>query len=287
MGIYFENIINFDNNKNPHFINVQSYGETFPNPNYDFTYVDSTSNVIEYIVSGRGYLELDGKVYHLHEGDCCIIRKESQYRYYSDKEAPCHKKWIKLKGQLIDKLFDELGFSTSLNIRTCDVSKLVDIIKNIIVANNIDQNIQCAELYSNIFKLLLYISYSKPSLDYYNSVNVDSQDIADDIRFFIENRLQDDFSLELLAKHFFVSKPQIIKVFKEKYKISPYQYYTLKRIDLAKVLLENTDITIEDISARLSFNNRNHFSKVFMSLVGESPAKYRKAFMEKKLQEQE
>jgi len=44
----------------------------------------------------------------------------------------------------------------------------------------------------------------------------------------------------------------------------------------AKALLKSTDMTIQEISIRLSFPNQSFFGKYFKTLVGKSPVEYRK-----------
>lgn len=52
-------------------------------------------------------------------------------------------------------------------------------------------------------------------------------------------------------------------------------YLTDMRIKKAKDFLANTAMSIDEISEKVGFQNRNYFSAVFKRTTGISPAKYR------------
>lgn len=68
----------------------------------------------------------------------------------------------------------------------------------------------------------------------------------------------------------------IIRIFKEKYGVTPYKYYTDKKMRTAKLYLRNTDLTVDEISRRLGFTDPHYFSAYFKSASGISPLSYRK-----------
>ena len=52
-------------------------------------------------------------------------------------------------------------------------------------------------------------------------------------------------------------------------------YIKIARIERAKVLLNNTDLNVEDIWAEVGFSSRSVFGKAFRSVVGMTPREYR------------
>ena len=53
------------------------------------------------------------------------------------------------------------------------------------------------------------------------------------------------------------------------------QYINTLRVDEAKAMLNATDMSIQEISAVVGFNDSNYFTNVFHKLVGMSPREYR------------
>ena len=77
-----------------------------------------------------------------------------------------------------------------------------------------------------------------------------------------------------------MSENHLIDEFKKVYGVTPLQYLNAKRIEIIKNLLENTDMSISDISRQLHFNNEHYFSTFFRSKTGITPTQYRNTFRE-------
>ena len=84
------------------------------------------------------------------------------------------------------------------------------------------------------------------------------------------------FSLDLLCTKYGYSKNHIIRIFRERYGITPYKYYIDNKMRTAKLYLRNTDLSVEEIAHRLGFEDAHYFSAYFKSANGISPLKYRK-----------
>jgi transcriptional regulator GlxA family with amidase domain len=65
------------------------------------------------------------------------------------------------------------------------------------------------------------------------------------------------------------------KVFKQVTGLSPNQYYLNLRLNKAKALLVNTDLSIVEISNLTGFENLFYFSNYFKKKNGVSPILYR------------
>lgn len=93
---------------------------------------------------------------------------------------------------------------------------------------------------------------------------------------YIDRHLYEKFNLEIVSNKLKVSSSHLSKLFKEEKKMTLGEYARLRKIEVAKTLLATTDKSISDIALMLSFNSQSHFGRVFISIQGESPAKYRK-----------
>jgi signal transduction histidine kinase/AraC-like DNA-binding protein len=82
-------------------------------------------------------------------------------------------------------------------------------------------------------------------------------------------------SLKEIAQELGISKNHLGEIFHHELGISLWDYLTRYRIKQAKLLLETTDLNVAAISAQVGFDDSAYFSKVFRSLVGQSPKEYR------------
>jgi transcriptional regulator GlxA family with amidase domain len=96
---------------------------------------------------------------------------------------------------------------------------------------------------------------------------------------YIHDHLHERLSLELLAKQIHIHPNYFIRFFKEAVGVSPIQYITTLRVDKAKNLLENPELTIREVAEAVGIP-WSHFSKVFHRKTGQSPSEYRSQLTE-------
>nr|WP_235196433.1 helix-turn-helix transcriptional regulator [Streptococcus mitis] len=59
------------------------------------------------------------------------------------------------------------------------------------------------------------------------------------------------------------------------------KYITDKRINAAKSLLSQTNISISQVSCQVGYDNYSYFTKIFKQRTGLSPGDYRKTYQNK------
>ena len=93
---------------------------------------------------------------------------------------------------------------------------------------------------------------------------------------YVTNNWNTDFSISDIAKHCCVSESTLYHTFQRELGQTPVSFLNSIRINVAIEMLENSNHSISTISRSVGFNSENHFRKVFSSLVGTTPLKYRK-----------
>ncbi|QIS18348.1 AraC family transcriptional regulator [Nocardia terpenica] len=88
-------------------------------------------------------------------------------------------------------------------------------------------------------------------------------------------RLAEPITLADLADEVHLSVYHLVRVFKEATGATPYRYLTRLRIDEAKRLLRDTDLTIAQIAARCGFAGPAPLSTAFLRHTGARPSAYR------------
>lgn len=99
---------------------------------------------------------------------------------------------------------------------------------------------------------------------------------------YIEMNYHKGISLEDVANYVNLNSSYLSKLFKEQYNINISTYITNRKMERAKELLENSDMSVLNIAMELSYNESNYFSKVFKKVVGMTPSQFKnKAISEK------
>lgn len=83
-------------------------------------------------------------------------------------------------------------------------------------------------------------------------------------------------TLDSLAAVAFMNKYYLSHEFKRHIGKSVIDYLIDKRISVAKVLLETTNHSMDQISQIVGFNSQSYFNQIFKKKLGITPSKYRK-----------
>ena len=159
--------------------------------------------------------------------------------------------------------------------------KLPDFQKILLTFTQLDQlslennNFECKYIRDLIFtSLLVQISLAmQPQKDF----------SATDSRFLsvieylnTHSSLTDFKSVKELATLFGYNEKYFIRLFKKNMGISPIQFITNRKIELAKGMLAGSDDTAESIAITLGYDYQ-YFLKLFKEKTGFTPTKYRKS----------
>lgn len=83
-------------------------------------------------------------------------------------------------------------------------------------------------------------------------------------------------SLKDMADEINVSEEHFCRVFKEYTGFRPFEYINMLRVQKAKELLKNTNMSIKDIAKDVGFEGHSYFSMIFKRYVNCTPGEYRK-----------
>lgn len=92
---------------------------------------------------------------------------------------------------------------------------------------------------------------------------------------YINTHYMDNITLEYAATFIGFSKYHFSRLFKEYTDTTFYEYLTNRRIQSAKVLLNDESLSITDVAFKTGFNNLTSFCRAFQKAVKCSPSEYR------------
>jgi AraC family transcriptional activator FtrA len=94
------------------------------------------------------------------------------------------------------------------------------------------------------------------------------------------SRLHTPLTLNRLAEHAGLSSRTLARRFTAQLGTSPGQWLLGRRVDAARVLLEQTDLPVETIATRVGLASAVNLRRRFRSHLGTTPGAYRRAFSE-------
>ncbi len=93
---------------------------------------------------------------------------------------------------------------------------------------------------------------------------------------YIDRHIYEKLNVELICSKLKVSSSYLSKIFKEEKKMTLGEYARDRKIEIAKGVLATTEKSIAEIALMFAFNSQSHFGRVFLKVVGSTPAQYRK-----------
>ncbi|MFV7785649.1 GlxA family transcriptional regulator [Shewanella marisflavi] len=103
-------------------------------------------------------------------------------------------------------------------------------------------------------------------------------ELVRNIQQWMQANLNQNWLLDELATKFAVGKRTLIRRFKRALNETPASYMQRLRVDEAKRLLETTELALEQIVARVGYEDVSSFRKLFIQLTSLSPRAYRQKF---------
>jgi len=96
---------------------------------------------------------------------------------------------------------------------------------------------------------------------------------------FIQNNYSENHTIQYYANICNMERKYFITVFKQYVGVSPQRFRTNLRVEAAKKLLQNSDMTNENIAYAVGYSDPLYFSRVFKKYTGVSPKVFREKIL--------
>ena len=245
---------------------VKIVGETVDGTDFYIARDKSDMLSLEYIRQGGGTLEINGQVLHPKAGDVFVLTLDSRHAYYADPEDPWRKYFAAFSGPVAQQIIESYLPADTYLFPRCNVEAYFREIVELCLDDAVPFYEKADRSAMALLKICMYIR---------NQSVLQNQDLPDKIRSRLDFYVEHPFSLDVLCKDFNYSKNHLIHVFREKFGVTPYQYYCTVKIETAKRYLQDSAMRIGEISDLLAFSDRQYFASCFKREVGCSPREYR------------
>ncbi len=136
------------------------------------------------------------------------------------------------------------------------------------------------EIAQKVSKNFLMDIHPEPSI---SSLVFDGQKYHEDLQIleaqnWIEGNFSSNFLIEEVAHKFGMSLRNFARRFKKATGDTPIQYLQRIRIEIAKDLLKNDPLSVEQISFRVGYEDVSFFCRLFKRLTALSPSDYRQGY---------
>lgn len=257
---------------------LEMAGISYCDGTYRMKRQDSAETVIEYIVEGRGYLNVNGENYAATAGDVYILRKKTTHTYWSDARSPWVKIFFNIRGSLAERILDEYQLGGSGNV-VLEADGLEQDFRDMLAGLS-DSTLGQTERFDRAAIKFLEIIIKLANIRRTNGAHKDNlMSVEKEMNTLIEYINMNPrriVSNQELADVIFRSKDYVIKRFFANFGATPYDYQIQQKMFSAKNMLANMNLSVKEIADSLGYDDQHYFSYMFKKRCGMSPTQYRK-----------
>jgi AraC family transcriptional regulator len=92
---------------------------------------------------------------------------------------------------------------------------------------------------------------------------------------YINDNLREELTLRKMSAMLSMSPYHFAHAFRQTTGLAPHRFVITRRIELAKHLLRETDLSITEIAHQVGYSNQSNFSVVFHRFAGQTPRQFR------------
>ena len=246
-------------------LHIPLAGVSYCDRSYHIIRKDSTVAVLEYILEGEGFVEWEGAPRHVGKDSIYFLPRGQNHSYYADGEEPFTKIFMNISGPLCDRLTQAYGLSGRHFFPGSGLKPVFQRIPEVLHGDDGDEYKQAA-LQGILVEILARLSqqtqpYSREALELKNYMDAHTDRIV---------------TARELARQIYRSADYCQKLFSREFGMTVYSYQLKRKMRIAQSLLEDTNMTVGEISEALGYTDAHYFSNLFKAKCGIRPLEYRK-----------
>ncbi|UUX34761.1 AraC family transcriptional regulator [Fundicoccus culcitae] len=267
--------------KNDHDISIDECGIQHFFPSQAYAYNTYQNFIIHYIESGSGIYEVNDQRYELGAGDGFIIRRGTKVNYYANHDDPWKYYWVGLNGRHLDGYIKLTTLNSGSVIHFPEDSQSSKTIKDICVFTKdyFDTPNNMVWYKYKVYELIWALTTEFQDKDH--TLELPQRNYEEVALDYIQSNYTKRMTITDVANYIGISRSYLYRLFKHKYEVSPQEYLQDKRLKTAKKLLQNQDLSVNEVAYSVGYDNQLLFSKNFKKKFGMSPTHYRQIINQK------
>jgi AraC family transcriptional regulator of arabinose operon len=253
-------------------LSVQFLGVNYCESDYCNIRMLAKVTVFGFVRSGQGSVKVGSQSSIARKGDVFLLPAGCYHEVVSDpeNEEQWSYIWLNISGNWILKMLEAYQLLPHIVVQNSGLESLFqEAIDN--AAHKSAQELQ-TELQIILMRIIVGLSESL-------RIKGDALTaIVQSIKQFLDNSVLSPFDGAQLSTHIGVSNRHLNRLFKREVGTTIYNYVIAKKIESAKHMLLDTELTISEIGYKLGYADPHYFSNLFHSKTNVRPSDFRKTF---------
>lgn len=251
-------------------------GQQQCSPGYTYNHKVPNEYHLHFILNGKGVLTVNNQTYHLQKDDIFLIPKDCEIKYFADHEFPWEYMWVTFDGEMALTYLSYADLSAEAPILHSAIPNKIylPMIQKILDANELTFANEIKRL-GILYEILSTLAESQSATrKEQNRYDYSSDTYVDYALHYIQHNYN-KIKVNDIANYIGINRSYLTTVFKKQLNISPQEYLVNYRLKKAAELLKTTNLSVQEISLSIGYENPLTFSKMFKQSYGVSPKHYR------------
>lgn len=227
---------------------------------------------LNYMTRGRTKIRLNGMQLSYEEHDFILIPPRMQHNLYAVRDEMYSNYTIRFTGGA-DLMASLIRENQVIKFRDYD-SSVYFLVSEIYRLYNTN-GMQRAEVYNAYLYTVLMHLRGGTVLDVAAVSEREEDPVEQAVRFINDHVLQQPVTVSTVADAVGLSPAHFTRMFQSKIGIAPVKYIIEIKMNYAKKMLTEQDLSIQEIARLLHYEDPLYFSRQFTKSTGLSPRKYR------------
>lgn len=227
-------------------------------------------NKFYYVTKGACVITIDGKQYYGKEGTCFFIPANTRHAYRNIKGKPFEKFWFHFDLYPNSSIFHLLNLNYSIQAKDDTIAALFEELTAKYESDAVTDRLDVKSLAMKILSSYIAFSHKAAKVS-----SPDAEEKISNVLSYIDEHIAEHIPNPVLSELCYQHPNHFVRYFKQKTGLTPQKYITERRVQMAKRLIEQTNLKFSDIAAQVGFCDAPHLSKVFKKTYSLTPQEYR------------
>ena len=229
------------------------------------------------IMAGEGTLETENASVPLRAGQMFLLKPSEYLAYQPNHEHPWTYCWMTFGGYRAEEYMLSAGFTQGVNILDCFVepARFAKLCNQLLD----ERELNTASALKRMSYLLCFLSLAVESREHgedlsHRQTSEQKQDYVQRAMDYMQNNYT-DATVTGVAKYLNIDRSYLSACFRKGPGISPSEYLLQIRMRESARILHNRQMSIQEVSRHVGYEDPMTFSKAFKRFFGISPMGYR------------
>lgn len=235
---------------------------------------------------GEGTVVLNGRPFDIRRGMLFFFQPFQLHRVYAhvSESVPYVRSLLHFDPLLVERALQPFPRRKALYasmIRERNTANAFDLIEQVSYIEqcytSCERSSEAEDVSLLVVQLLDVMFHTNPSRVPTVQRSGEPRQYAQAVMRWIEEHYAENISLKRIAEELHISKYYLSKVFHKETGSHLMHYVAARRMSIACMLLESTDLPIDMIASQVGISNTSYFIRLFKQHIGTTPLQYRKS----------